>query len=50
MAEGQTRFESHEAIAHRLPAVPQDTSRPQVDAALAPGVDWNAAQPPAQRG
>jgi cytochrome c-type protein NapC len=36
MAEGQTCIDCHKGIAHRMPAVPQDTSRPQIDASVAP--------------
>ena len=38
MAEGQTCIECHKGIAHRMPAVPQDPSRPQIAAAVAPGL------------
>ena len=36
MAEGQTCIDCHKGIAHRMPALPQDTARPQVDASFTP--------------
>jgi len=36
IADGQTCIDCHKGIAHRMPAVPQDTTRPQLDASLAP--------------